>query len=153
LTEFAGRDLDWLRCDEATSSLAVGVRAEPGNDVVELEGRRLFKLGVGAWSGFSIGAPAIELGGVAEPVTFHVVVADLDHPLGPQRHEGEILASIPTGGFILRGVRSPASWAAQFHWWPSKLVTSDCISLNNCRCLAIGNAPITPTEARRPSSV
>src|SRR4051812_5313410 len=70
-------------------------RAEPGDDVVELEGDRLFELLVGARARLAVGPPPCELGGVPEPRALHVVVTHLDHPFRSQRHEGQILAGVP----------------------------------------------------------
>jgi hypothetical protein len=49
---------------------------------------RLFELLIGARPRIPVGPPAVELRCVAEPFTFHVIVADFDHTLGPQRHDG-----------------------------------------------------------------
>src|SRR5581483_6025893 len=48
-----------------------------------------------ARAGVAVRPPAHELGGVAEPRALHVVVADLDHALRPQRHERQVLAGRP----------------------------------------------------------
>lgn len=45
--------------------------------------------------------------------------SDLDHPVGSQRHERQIVAAFQWEVSFLRGVRSPASWAAQSHEWSS----------------------------------
>ena len=50
---------------------------------------RLLELGVAARGGVAVRAPAHELRRVAEARALHVVVADLDHALRPQRDERE----------------------------------------------------------------
>src|SRR5262245_6768324 len=67
-------------------------------DVGEVEVDRLLELGVGTRAGLAVRTPADELGGVAEAAAFQVVVADLDDPLGPQRHERQRLARVPPAG-------------------------------------------------------
>src|SRR5882757_6110845 len=93
----ASRQLSGVR-QRARSARA---RSEAGHDVAEAEGQRLFELGVGARAGIAVGAPPAELGGVAKARAFHVVVADLDHALGSQRHEREVLARVPARVFVL----------------------------------------------------
>src|SRR3954469_20213698 len=53
------------------------------------------ELAVGAGAGVAVGAPPAEGGGVAEAVALHVVVGDLDHQLGAQQLEREVLARVP----------------------------------------------------------
>ncbi len=75
--------------------------AQARDDVAEAEGDRLLELFVGARARIAVGAPPAELCGVAKPSPFHVVIADLDHALGPERDEREILARVPPGGLVL----------------------------------------------------
>src|SRR3954447_1537371 len=56
---------------------------------------RLLELLVAARLRIPVRAPPLELRGVPEPAALHVVVAHLDDPLGPQRHEGQVLAGAP----------------------------------------------------------
>lgn len=51
---------------------------EPGNDVAEGEGERLFQLRVGARLGRPVVAPAQEVGKVAEPGALQVLVLHLE---------------------------------------------------------------------------
>src|SRR5262249_39090024 len=53
------------------------------------------KLSEAATLRFAVGPPADELRSVPEPGAFHVVVADLDDALGPQRDEREVFAGVP----------------------------------------------------------
>src|SRR5215472_14333463 len=69
-----------------------------GKNLGEVEADRLLELGVGARPRLAVRAPADELGGVPEPRPLHMVVADLDHPLGPQRHERQVLLRVPPAG-------------------------------------------------------
>lgn len=71
---------------------------------------RLNEIGCSSWvyvqdrgSRIAVGAPAIELSYVAESLALHVVVPDLDHPLGPQRHEGQVLSGVPARARVLAG--------------------------------------------------
>src|ERR1700759_1531511 len=75
--------------------------AEPRDDFAETKDDRGFELRVGTRPWIAIGAPAVELGCVAESFTFHVVVTDFDHPFGLQRHERKVLAGVPAGEFVL----------------------------------------------------
>src|SRR5258708_22335386 len=64
-------------------------------DVREVEADGLLELVKPAGPRITVGAPPDELGRVPEPGALHVVVAHLDDPLGPQRHERQVLARIP----------------------------------------------------------
>src|SRR5689334_4707449 len=55
----------------------------------------LLELLVAARLRVAVGSPPLEVGGVAEAPPLHVVVLHLEHPLGPQRGEGEVLALAP----------------------------------------------------------
>src|SRR5215813_11850610 len=79
------------------SAMAVLRRLAP-QDLVEVEADRLLQLGVGARGRLTVRAPADELRGVPEPRALHVVVADLDHALGPQRDERQVLVRVPPAG-------------------------------------------------------
>src|SRR5580704_9856896 len=61
----------------------------------EVEVHRLFKLPEAARARVAVIAPPNPLGCVPEPGPFHVLVPDLDDPLGPQRHERQILLRVP----------------------------------------------------------
>ena len=74
--------------------------AEAGNDVAEAEGDGAFKLRIGARAWLSVGAPTVELSGVAEPFALHVVVAHFDHPFGSQRHERQIFPRVPARAIV-----------------------------------------------------
>src|ERR1700750_2810661 len=76
-------------------SAMVPPRGLAAQDVVEVEADRLLQLSVGARARRAVRAPADELRGVPEPRALHVVVADLDHALGPQRDEPQVLAHVP----------------------------------------------------------
>ena len=74
---------------KALTAVAAGRRSggRGGQYLGEVEVDGLLELVVGAGAGVAVGTPAVELGGVAEPAAFQVVVADLDHPFGPQGHK------------------------------------------------------------------
>ena len=88
---------------------------------------------------------------MAKPFTFHVVVADLD-ALRSQRHERQVRAGVPAGAIV-------AAWCAfaalvggpipgmAVEGGDERLQLAD-----SCCRLAIGKAPMTPTDARAPSS-
>lgn len=76
-----------------------------------LKANWLLKLRVGARACIAVQPPEVELRGVAKPIALQVVIAHLDHLLGAQRDEREIFAGASTRGFVLAGVRLPASWA------------------------------------------
>src|SRR5260370_27174271 len=67
-------------------------------DLGEVEADRLLQLGVGARARLAVRAPADELGGVPEARALHVVVADLEHALRPQRDERQVLVRVPPAG-------------------------------------------------------
>src|SRR5829696_375569 len=56
---------------------------------------RLLQLVVAARLRVTVRTPPLELGGVPEPAALHVVVLHLEHPLGPQRGEPQVLAGAP----------------------------------------------------------
>src|SRR5215216_7282607 len=70
-------------------------RVAAGQDVGQVELDRPLQLLVGARLGVAVVAPAPELGGVPEPPALHVVVGDLDHQLGVQGLEGQVLLGVP----------------------------------------------------------
>jgi len=55
-----------------------------------------FQLREGAGLGFAVGAPAAEVGHVAEPAALHVFICDFDDEFGAQRFPLEIFATAPT---------------------------------------------------------
>ena len=65
-----------------------------GQDVGQVELDRPLQLLVGAGLGVAVVPPAPELGGAGAPA-LHVVVGDLDHQLGVQRLEGQVLLGVP----------------------------------------------------------
>src|SRR5215211_6536767 len=67
----------------------------PGEDVGDVERRRLVELREAAGGGVAVGAPAHELRRVSKPSALQIVVAHLDDPLGTQRHEREVLLWVP----------------------------------------------------------
>src|SRR5258708_36825879 len=73
-------------------------------DVREVEADGLLELVKPAGPRITVGAPPDELGRVPEPGALHVVVAHLDDPLGPQRHERQVLARVPPAGLRLARV-------------------------------------------------
>src|SRR5260370_22056144 len=64
-------------------------------DAREVEADGLLELVKPAGPRITVGAPPDELGRVPEPGALHVVVAHLDDPLGPQRHERQVLTRVP----------------------------------------------------------
>jgi hypothetical protein len=66
-------------------------------EVVEFFGGHDFELGIGAVCGGFVGAPAAEVGEVAEAVALHVLVGDFDDELGAECLPGEVLAAGPSG--------------------------------------------------------
>src|SRR6476659_4542888 len=66
-----------------------------GEHVAEVIADGFFELLVTAGLRIAVGPPALELRGVPEPASLHVVVADLEDALWPQRHEREVLALAP----------------------------------------------------------
>src|SRR5207244_5549022 len=79
-----------------------------GQDVGEVVLDGLFELFVRARAWVAVGSPAVELGGVSETDAFHVFVAHLDHTLGAQRRERQVLANRPTAVFGV--ARSPRAF-------------------------------------------
>ena len=63
--------------------------------VGQIVGDGLVELVVATALGVAVGAPPAELRGVPEAPPFHVVVGDLDHEVGSQRGEAEVLALAP----------------------------------------------------------
>src|SRR5689334_4648901 len=66
---------------------SVGAERLPAEDVGEVVGHDLLELVVAAALRVPVGAPPLELAGVAEPLALHVVVADLAHQVGRHWHE------------------------------------------------------------------
>ena len=83
--------------------------AHPDRDLAEVVGHDLLQLLVAARLGVPVGAPPLEVRGVPEPPPLHVLVGDLDHPLGPQRREREVLALAPAA----LGARHPVGVGGQ----------------------------------------
>src|SRR5215204_3236027 len=85
-----------------------------GKNVRDVVSHRLVELSVAARGRLAVRAPAHELGDVPEPESLQVVVADLDHPLRPERDEGQLLVWIPPAALsAARGARflgRPAPW-------------------------------------------
>src|SRR5215207_327013 len=74
---------------------------------------RSVELGVATRGRLAVRTPAHELGDVPEPESLHVVVADLDYPLGPEWDEGQLLVRVPPAGLSAAcGARTlrPAPW-------------------------------------------
>src|SRR5690606_14738287 len=67
----------------------------------QVEGDRLLQLVERAAGRFAVGPPPHELSRMPEASPLHVVVPDLHHAFGPQRHEREILAGVPPAGLVL----------------------------------------------------
>src|SRR4051794_32995581 len=88
---------------DAASSADDQWRSVDAEDPSEVVAHRLLQLLVAARLRVAVGAPAPELGGVPEAAALHVVVGDLEHQLGPQRREGEVLALAPAA----LGARNP----------------------------------------------
>src|SRR5579864_298856 len=66
-----------------------------GKDGGDFLRRHDFKLSVGAVGGLLVGAPAAELGDMAEAAALHVVVRDLDHQFGTHRLPRQVFALTP----------------------------------------------------------
>src|ERR1051326_4119947 len=84
--------------------LAIGqpgaVRREAGaEDFPQVEVHWLLELIEGTRLRRPVRAPADELGGVPQPRAFHVVIADLQHALGAQRCERQVLSHVPPAVF------------------------------------------------------
>src|SRR5262245_40189518 len=77
-----------------------GLQAE---DLGELVGDGQLELVVGARGGRQVGPPALEAGGVPEPVALEVLVGDLGDELDPQRLPPHVLLGVPAAG----GARHP----------------------------------------------
>src|SRR5688572_5848454 len=96
--------------------LALGVRAcrTHTQDATEVVAHWLLELLVSARFRVPVGPPAPELRGVPEPAPLHVVVGDLDHQVGTQRRERQVLARAPPalGPRHTVGVRD-SRWAAR----------------------------------------
>ena len=67
----------------------------PCEDFHQLLRRNHFELAIGAIARLLVGAPSPKMRHVAEAVSLHVLVRDLDHKLGPQRLPRQILALTP----------------------------------------------------------
>src|SRR4029077_17969721 len=70
----------------------------PAQDLGQIKADRLLQLLVRARARLAVRPPPDELGGVPEPRALHVVVADLEHPLGAQRDERQVLVRVPPAG-------------------------------------------------------
>jgi hypothetical protein len=65
-------------------------------DGFEFFGGDYFQLGEGAGFEFAVGAPAAEVGHVAEAAALHVLVCDFDDKLGAEGFPFKIFAAAPT---------------------------------------------------------
>src|SRR5258707_11227737 len=87
-----------------------GIPGDPGDSwlssqyVSEVVADRLLKLTETTGCRLAVWAPADELRRVPEPGSLHVVVPDLDHALGAQRDEREVLAGVPAAALGLTRV-------------------------------------------------
>src|ERR1700733_15191222 len=75
-----------------------------GEDLAEVVADRLLQLGEAARLRRAVGPPPRELRRVPEPGPLHVLVSDLEHPLGPPRHERQVLARVPPAGLRRPGI-------------------------------------------------
>src|SRR6266581_850146 len=82
----------------ASSSTILRSATPASQDLGEVEADRLLQLGVGTRARLAVRPPPDELRGVPEPRALHVVVADLDHALRPQRDERQVLVRVPPAG-------------------------------------------------------
>src|SRR5580700_4997534 len=82
----------------ASSRIVFGLAMTAPQDLGEVVTDRLLELRVGARARLTVRAPADELGGVPEARPLHVVVADLEHALRPQRDERQVLVRVPPAG-------------------------------------------------------
>ena len=100
----------------------------------------------------AVGAPADELRRVPEACALHVVVADLEHALDPQRDEREVLAGVPAAAGAA-APRRPSAAGRQPA--PRVLVERAHERLQLGEQLAPprgeGNAPTTPTDSSPPN--
>src|SRR5262245_15313844 len=67
-------------------------------DLLQLHRRGHLELRIRAVLRRLVGAPALDVGGVAEAAALHVVVGDLDDALDAQRLPGEIFLGVPARG-------------------------------------------------------
>src|ERR1700761_9586281 len=74
------------------------IAAAGAQDLGQVEADWLVELGVRARPGLTVRAPPDELGRMPEPGSLHVVVADLEHALGAQRGERQVLGRVPPAG-------------------------------------------------------
>src|SRR5580658_6846993 len=89
---------DSSRTSFGSATVASRRAAAAAQDLGQVEADRLFELSVGTRPGLAVRAPAHELGGVPEPRSLHVVVADLEHALGAPRDERQVLVRVPPAG-------------------------------------------------------
>src|SRR5215469_13372925 len=76
------------------SAMPASRRTAP-QDLGQVKADRLLQLSVGTRPGLAVRPPPDPLGGVPEPRSFHVVVTDLEHALGTQRDERQVLIRVP----------------------------------------------------------
>src|SRR4051812_8936628 len=88
----------------AIDAEGTGPDGSGAEDLGEVEQHRPLQLRIGAGPRVAVGTEVPELRGVPEPRAFHVVVRDLDDKLGPQRHERQVLAVVPTAAGRLVGI-------------------------------------------------
>src|SRR5258708_2946816 len=82
----------WSRSSNPSTSCSSSTLALlDGQDVGQVVLDRFLELLVRARLRVAVGSPAVELRGVPKANAFHVFVADLDYPLGPQRRERHVL--------------------------------------------------------------
>src|SRR5437762_6532213 len=82
--------------DPVTRATSPSSRPTSGaEDVGQLRGNDDLELVVGAGLGIAVGAPALEVGRVAEALALHVLVGDLANKLGAQRLPRHVLALAP----------------------------------------------------------
>src|SRR5215469_14768560 len=85
-------------CPASSSTRFGSATRTASQDLGQVETDRLLQLRIRARAGLAIRPPPDELGGVPEPRSLHVVVADLEHALGAQRDERQVLVRVPPAG-------------------------------------------------------
>src|SRR5580704_12520971 len=75
------------------------------HDLGQVESDRLLELLEAARTRIAVVAPPDPLRSVAEPGALHVLIPDLDNPLGAQRHERQVFLRVPAAA--LRCPRMP----------------------------------------------
>jgi hypothetical protein len=85
----------WISSSQAVER---GGASGPAEDLLELVRGGLGELVVAAVAGGLVGAPALELGGVAEPHALEVLEGDLADQADADRLPGQVLAAVPAAG-------------------------------------------------------